>query len=155
MINIKNFDPNNIKLDEKSYKKILINYIGYKTIKDSKCIKIYSVNRLYLIFNKVNGYFEKTNRNKYLTQVSTNESKKKIKRYEELWSKPRDLIRSITKNSDYYNKKYMKIKFNSDEKLPLNKMIEIPTMAIVVRAIFYDNNTFYPQVFLDECLYKL
>ena len=77
MINIKNFDPNNIKLDEKSYKKILINYIGYKTIKDSKCIKIYSVNRLYLIFNKVNGYFEKTNRNKYLTQVSTNESKKK------------------------------------------------------------------------------
>ena len=49
----------------------------------------------------------------------------------------------------------MKIKFNSDEKLPLNKMIEIPTMAIVVRAIFYDNNTFYPQVFLDECLYKL
>ena len=155
MINIKNFDPNNIKLDEKSYKKILINYIGYKTIKDSKCIKIYSVNRLYLIFNKVNGYFEKTNRNKYLTQVSTNESKEKIKRYEELWSKPRDLIRSITKNSDYYNEKYMKIKFNSDEKLPLNKMIEIPTMAIVVRAIFYDNNTFYPQVFLDECLYKL
>ena len=155
MINIKIFDPNNIKLDEKSYKKILINYIGYKTIKDSKCIKVYSVNRLYLIFNKVNGYFEKINRNKYLTQVSTNESKEKIKRYEELWSKPRDLIRSITKNSDYYNEKYMKIKFSSDEKLPLNKMIEIPTMAIVVRAIFYDNNTFFPQVFLDECLYKL
>ena len=155
MINIKNFDPNNIKLDEKSYKKILIYFIGYKMIKDSKCIKIYSVNRLYLIFNKVNGYFEKVNRNKYLTQVPTNESKEKIKRYEELWSKPRDLIRSITKNSDYYNEKYMKIKFNSDEKLPLNKMIEIPTMAIVVRAIFYDNNTLYPQVFLDECLYKL
>ena len=155
MIDIKIFDPNNIKLDENSYKKILINYIGYKTIKDSKCIEIYSVNRLYLIFNKVNGYFEKINRNKYLTQVSTNESKEKIKRYEELWSKPRDLIRSITKNSDYYNEKYMKIKFNSDEKLPLNKMIEIPTMAIVVRAIFYDNNTFFPQVFLDESLYKL
>ena len=155
MINIKIFDPNNIKLDEKSYKKILINYIGYKTIEDSKCIKVYSVNRLYLIFNKVNGYFEKINRNKYLTQVSTNESKEKIKRYEELWSKPRDLIRSITKNSDYYNEKYMKIKFSSDEKLPLNKMIEIPTMAIVVRAIFYDNNTFFPQVFLDESLYKL
>ena len=36
IINIKNFDPNNIKIDEKSYKNILIYYIGYVTIKDSK-----------------------------------------------------------------------------------------------------------------------
>ena len=37
------------------------------------------------------------------------------------------LIRSITKNSDDYNEKYMKIRFNSDDKLPMNKMIEVPT----------------------------
>ena len=49
----------------------------------------------------------------------------------------------------------MKIKFNSDNKLPLNKTIEIPTMIIVVRAIFHENNKCYPQVFLDECLYKI
>ena len=49
----------------------------------------------------------------------------------------------------------MKIKFNSDNKLPLNKTIEIPTMTIVVRAIFHENNKCYPQVFLDECLYKI
>ena len=49
----------------------------------------------------------------------------------------------------------MKIKFNSDDELPLNKMIEIPTMTIVVRAVFHENNEYYPQVFLDECLYKL
>ena len=42
-----------------------------------------------------------------------------------------------------------------DYELPLNKTIEIPTMAIVVRAIFHENNKYYPQVFLDECLYKL
>ena len=41
----------------------------------SKNSKINSVNLLYLIFNKVNGYFEETNGNKYLTLVSTNESK--------------------------------------------------------------------------------
>ena len=61
----------------------------------------------------------------------------------------------MTKNLDDYDKKYMKIKFNSDYELPLNKTMEIPTMTIVVRAIFYENNKYYPQVFLDECLYKL
>ena len=44
----------------------------------------------------------------------------------------KDLIRSINKNSDDYDEKYVKIKFNSDEELPLNKTIEIPTMIIVV-----------------------
>ena len=49
----------------------------------------------------------------------------------------------------------MKIKFNSDDELPLNKTIEILSMTIVVRAIFLENNKYYPQVFLDECLYKI
>ena len=50
IINIKNFEPNNIKTDEKSYKNILIYYIGYVTIKDSKYIKINSVN-FYTLFS--------------------------------------------------------------------------------------------------------
>ena len=50
----------------------------------------------------------------------------------------------------------MKIKFNSDDdKLPVSKTIETPSMIIVVRAIFFENNKYYPQVFLDESLYKL
>ena len=49
----------------------------------------------------------------------------------------------------------MKIKFNSDDELPLNKTIDTPTMTVVVRAIFLENSKYYPQVFLDECLYKL
>ena len=155
IINIKIFDLTNISRDEKSYKNIFIYYIGYVTIKDSKYVKINNVNFLHLIFNKVNGYFEEINGNKYLTLVPTNENKEKIKKYEELWSKIRDLIRSITKNSDDYDEKYMKIKFNSDDELPLNKMIEIPSMIIVVRAVFHENNKYYPQVFLDECLNKI
>ena len=76
-----------------------------------KYVEINSKNPLYLILNKVNGYFEKINGSKYLTLVPTNESKEKIK-YEELWSKIRDLTRSMTKKSDDYDEKYMKIKFN-------------------------------------------
>ena len=49
----------------------------------------------------------------------------------------------------------MKIKVNSGDALPLSKTIEIPNMIIVVRAIFHENNKYYPHFFLDECLYKL
>ena len=55
--------------------------------------------------------------------VPTNESKQKIKKCEKLWSKIRDLITLITKNSYDYDKKYMKIKFDSPEKLSLSKTI--------------------------------
>ena len=48
----------------------------------------------------------------------------------------------------------MKIKFNSDDNLPLNKTIEIPIVTIVVRATFHENK-YYSQIFLDECSYKL
>ena len=102
----------------------------------------------------MNGYFEEINISKYLTQVPTNESKEKIKKYEELWIKIGDLVRSIIKNSDDYDEEYMKIKFSSDDELPLNKTIEIPSMIMVVRAIFLENNRYYPQVFLDERYHK-
>ena len=46
----------------------------------------------------------------------------------------------------------MKIKFDSDKNILLNKMMEIPTVTIVVRAVFHENDKYYPQVFLDECL---
>ena len=70
------------------------------------------MNPSYLIFNKVNGNYEEINGDKYLTLVPTNENKDKIKKYEELWSKIRDLIKSMTKNSGDYDEKYMKIKFD-------------------------------------------
>ena len=110
------------------------------TIKDSKKVKIFSVNPLYLIFNKVNGYFEEINGNRYLTLVPPNGSKEKIKKYEELWSKIRNLISSMTKSSYDYDEKCMKTKLNSDDELPLNKTIEIPSMIAAVRAIFHENN---------------
>ena len=69
---------------------------------------------------------------------------KKLKKDEELWSKIRDLIRSMSKNSDDYDETYMKIKFNLDDELPLNRMIEILSMIIVVSAVFHENNKYYP-----------
>ena len=79
----------------------------------------------------------------------------KVKKYEELWIKKRDLIRPITKNVDDYDEEHMKIKINLDDKLPLNKTIEIPTITIVVKTVFLEINKYYAQNFLDECLYKI
>ena len=107
-ISIKIFDLNKIRIDQKSYKNILIYYIGCKTIKDSKYVKINSGNPLYFIINKVSGYFKEIIRNKYLMLVPTNESKEIIKKYQELWSKIKDLIRSVTKNSDDFDENIWK-----------------------------------------------
>ena len=74
-----------------------------------------------------------------MTLVSTNENKE-IKKCKELQSKTKDLKRSVTKNWDDYDEKYMKIKFNMDDKLPLNKTIEIHSMMIVGRAVFDECN---------------
>ena len=49
----------------------------------------------------------------------------------------------------------MKIKFDTDGDLPLNKQIKFPTMTIVVRSGFEDESKYYPQVYMDECLYEL
>ena len=54
-----------------------------------------------------------------------------MKEYEELWIKIRDLIRSITKNLDDYDEKYMKIEFDPDDNLPLNKTKETPITTII------------------------
>ena len=48
----------------------------------------------------------------------------------------------------------MKIKFNSDDELLLNKAIETPSMIKVVSVVLHENNKYYPQVFLDECFHK-
>ena len=64
IVDIENFDRNNIKIDKKSYESILIYYIGYVTIKEYA--KIYCVNPLYLIFRNANGYFKEINKIKSL-----------------------------------------------------------------------------------------
>ena len=64
------------------------------------------VEPLYLIINNASGYIGGNNENKYLTLVPTDESREKLKRYEELWSKIIYLIRSTNNNLDDYDKKF-------------------------------------------------
>ena len=80
MINIETFDPNKCKIDKKSYKNIIIYYIGYVTIKNLSYVKINNVNPLYLIIDKVDGYIEESNGNKFLTLVFTDKNEYTLKK---------------------------------------------------------------------------
>ena len=90
-----------------------------------------------------------------LIVVPVGENKDTLKKYEELWTKIKDLIRSKTNNSDNYDESYMKTKFNSDDGLFLGKSLKLSNMIIVVRAVFREGNENYPQELLHKCSYKL
>ena len=49
----------------------------------------------------------------------------------------------------------MKIKFNSDDNLPLNKSLKFHIMTKIIRCVFEENSKLYPQLFLDNTLYEL
>ena len=81
--------------------------------------------------------------------------KVRLKTYKELCDKIRDLVRSISNNSDDYYQKYMKIKFNSDDDLSSQKILELCEIMIVLRSVFHEDNWYYSYIFLDKCLCKL
>ena len=64
-------------------------------------------------------------------------------------------IREIDHDWLEYAKDYMKIKFSSDDDLPLNKTLKFRLMTITIRCVFKEDNELYPQVFLDGILYEL
>ena len=124
------------------------------TIKDSKHVKIYSVNHLYLIFNKVNGYFEEINGNKYLMLLRINESKEKIKIYGELWSKV-NLKSKKSGIKDSINHKFPIIRIDSYDSLPIEKILTFHNVIILIKSAVnkYKNNYYY-NIFLEKGSYK-
>ena len=156
MIDIKDFGSNLLKIDKNSYKNIDIYYIRYITMKDSDYVKINSVSHLYFIIGETDGYIEESNGNKYLTFASTDKNKKVLTKYTKLWDEIKYLIKTTNGGKvGQHEKDFMKIKFNSDDNLLLNKILKPHNMAIVIRSVFQKDGKYYPQVFLDECLYEV
>ena len=156
MINIKNFDSILLKIYRKSYKNIGIYNIGYITIKKiDDCENIYSVNPLHLLVNHANGYIEEKYRNKYLIFDSTDESKELLRKYNDVWGGIKDKIEEVSSGEYDYEKDYKKIKFNSDDDLPLNKQVKFHNITIIIRSVFEEDGKLYSQVFLDDTLYEL
>ena len=152
MIDIKDSDPSLIKIDKKSYKKIVIYHIGYITIKSiSDCVK-----PLNLMIGKVDEYIKGSNLNKYLTFASTDNNTKVLEKYTKVCDGIKYHIQTINADkSGEYEKDYIRIKFNSDADLPLNKILKLRMLTIIFRSVFEEDGKYYPKVFLDECLYEV
>ena len=118
------------------------------------CENIYSVNPLYLLVNHTSEYIEEKNENKYLIFDSTDENKDLLKKCNDVWSGIKNKIEAISSDQWDYEKDCMKIKFNSDDDLPLNKSLKFNSMTINIRSVFEEDCKLYPQVFLDDTLYK-
>ena len=153
---MKNFDAWLLKIDKKSYKNIGIYNIGYITIKKiDDCENIYSVNPLYLRITHANGYIEEKGVNKYLVFDSTDENKELFKKYNDAFNGIRDKIKEVCSDECDCEKDYMKIKFNSDDNLPLNKPLKFRLVTITIRFVFEEDGKLYLQLFLHDTLYEL
>ena len=113
------------------------------------------MNPLYLNITHASGYIEVKGVNKYLVFDSTDENKELIKKYNDVLHGIRDKIKEINSDERDYEKDYMKIKFNSDDDLPLNKQLKLCNMFITIRSVFEEDGKLYLQVFLDDTLYEL
>ena len=111
---------------------------------------------MYFRINHASGYIKEKNENKYLVFGSTDENKELLKKYADVLDGIKNEIKPINggKKNDY-GKDYMKIKFNSDESLLLNKLLKFHAMTIIIRSVFEEDGNLYPQLFLNDTFYKL
>ena len=108
------------------------------------------------MINRTDDFIEEKDAVKYLSIASTDRNSEVLKKYSEVWSGIKDCIEKINYNElGEYDKDFMKIKFNSDDDIPLNKQLHFLTITAIITNIFEKDGKYYPQCFLDECLDKV
>ena len=111
------------------------------------------MNPLYLRISHANGYIGEKNGNKNFIFDFVGENKELMKKYSDVWDGTKNETKSINDGKENnYEKDYMKIKFNSDDNLPLSKPLKFHMMTIVIRFVFEEDGKLYPQDFLDDTL---
>ena len=95
------------------------------------------------------------NQDKYLIFNDTDENKELLEKYDDVFSGIMSKIKKIDDDWLEYLKGSKKIKFSSDDKLPLNKPLKFYQMTLTIRCEFSEDNKLYQQVFLDEALLNL
>ena len=98
---------------------------------------------MYIIIDKVDGYTEESKGNKYFIFASADKNKKVLIKCTEIFDEIKYLIKTINggKPSEYA-KDFIKIKFNSDDNFPLNKVLKLHNLTIVVRCVFQEDSKY-------------
>ena len=87
------------------------------------------------------------NGNIYLVFHFTDKNKEVLKEYTEFWDGVKNLIRRVNDKPGEYGKDFVKIRFESDDNLPLNKTLKLHNLTIIFRSVFEKNDKYCPQVF--------
>ena len=110
---------------------------------------------LYLIFSNVDGYIIKeSNRDKYLIFVSTNQNKKVLEKYTKRWNEIKIQIETINGGKLIkYKEHFMKIRFDSDNDLPLGKILNIPSLIVIARSVFKETTSIIIKfIYMNVCI---
>ena len=95
------------------------------------------------------GYFKEKNDDKYLIFDSTKE-------YESVWSEIKSEIKRINGGEEvFYEKSYCKVSINTEDDLPLKESLKFLTLTVNINLVFRVDNKLYPEIYLNECFYKL
>ena len=149
------FDGSKIKVDKKKFNDIGIYYLGYEYKKQiTECNEIHSVNPLYLRLIDLKGQFKKSKGDNVWYLIIFGDADV-LRKFANIWKSIRAKIEENTSGIVQYDKDYMRIKFESNDNLSTDNIINMHQVTRIIRSIFAQNGKFYPRLFLDDALYKL
>ena len=155
IINLDEFDGSKIKVDKKNFNDIDIYYLGYEYKKKiTECNETNSVNPLYLRIKDMKGQFKKGKGDNVWCLIIFVDADV-LRKFANIWKNIRAKIEENTGGIVQYDKHCMKIKFESNDNLPTDNIINMHQVTIIIRSNFAQNDKFYPQLFLDDALYEL
>ena len=138
-VNILDFNSKRLNIQKEGSGDTCIYYINYN--KDP----------FYLVIDDLKGYFKESNDTKYLTMIFTSKSQKMM--YTRIREEIKKVINEVDEFSNY-DKNYDVISFDTDDILSLHSMINIYSIAIIIKSVFKHNKKFYPQIYLTNCMYN-
>ena len=148
LVNIHDFNPEKLSIEKVCAINDELEHIYY--------VK-YNNNSFYLVIDNLKGYFKysKEEDEKKLKYIIEDQMKKKI--YNQIWDKIKELINSVDdvdfRCSDYF-RDHDVMRFDTDDTLPLDTMVNIYSMTIFIRSVYSNYcDRFYPQIHLANCIY--
>ena len=153
-INIKIVDPNLLSINKISYKNpdAVVYNIKYIVMESNNNQNIDTENPLCPNFTDVEAHIIEESGARYLIFALTKKNKKVLEIHRKLWNKIKKQIETINGgDSVRYKKNFLKIRSDSNDDLPLNKMLCISVLNVVARSVFQHDNKCYPQIHVHEC----
>ena len=150
MVYLDDFDVNLVKVVRRESRTgVDIYYIGYVLEPEDD---INSISPLYLVVKRLLGRTEKIEGSGDRYLVADENNKEVINVFDKLWKFINDKI--TFGNADNKISEYNKLRFSSNVDLPLDTMVEFHMFTIVINCVIEKGNKYYPEIYLDECLYK-